>query len=517
MPEGTPGPASATAADAVLVREFCDARWESEVLPLVERHIRIPAVSPAYDPDWEAGGHLDRAVDAAADWLRTVPLPGLHVEVLRAPGRTPLIFFEASGTAPGASSDAGFDPDAGPDSSAGPDPVTDVGSAPAVLFYGHLDKQPEGDGWTGGRTAWEPSFDGTRLYGRGGADDGYALPAAVTALRALAEQGAARPRCVGVFEAGEESGSPDLDHWFGQLAPRTGEVGLVVCLDSGAGDYERLWLVTSLRGACGGTLDVRVLGDGAHSGDAGGVVPSSFRVVRRLLDRLEDSATGALRPAALTCEIPESRRAQTREAARLLGAGVRGRYDWYEDTTPVTADPEELLLNRAWRPSLEITGADGLPPAASAGNVLRPHTRVKLSLRLPPAVDGAAAVAEIGRLLEADPPYGASVVFTPDRVLADGWQAPAELPWLSEALSAASRACFDGADVARIGQGGTIPLMGKLSRQFPQAQFLACGVLGPAANAHGPNESLHVPYARRLTASLSLTLNAYALHGGQGV
>lgn len=481
MPEQAP----AGAADTGRVRDFCDARWETDVLPLVREHIRVPAVSPAYAPDWEARGDLDRAVEVTASWLREVPLPGLRVEVLRAPGRTPLLFFEI----PGEGAHAGE----------------------TVLFYGHLDKQPEGDGWTEGRTAWEPVFDGTRLYGRGGADDGYALPAAVTAVRALAEQGAARPRCVGVFEAGEESGSPDLGHWFARLAPRIGEVGLVVCLDSGAGDYERLWLVTSLRGACGGTLDVRVLGDGAHSGDAGGVVPSSFRVLRQLLDRLEDGATGRLRPDALHCEVPDERRAQTRAAAALLGEQVRGRFDWYGNTSPVTRDPAELLLDRAWRPSLEVTGADGIPPVASAGNVLRPHTRVKVSLRLPPTVDSAAALAEVGRILETDPPYGASVRFTPDRVLADGWHAPAEEPWLGEALSAASRACFDGADVARIGQGGTIPLMGKLTGQFPEAQFVACGVLGPGANAHGPDESLHVPYARRLTASLSLTLNAYAL------
>ncbi|MFI6610843.1 M20/M25/M40 family metallo-hydrolase [Streptomyces sp. NPDC050507] len=481
MPEQVP----AGVADAGPVRDFCDAQWETEVLPLVRQHISVPAVSPAYDPDWEAHGHLDRAVDEAAAWLRDVPLHGLRVEVLRAPGRTPLIFFEVPGEGTPAQE--------------------------TVLFYGHLDKQPEGDGWTEGRTAWEPVYDDPRLYGRGGADDGYALPASVTAVRALAEQGAARPRCVGVFEAGEESGSPDLDHWFTLLAPRIGEVGLVVCLDSGAGDYERLWLVTSLRGACGGTLDVRVLGDGAHSGDAGGVVPSSFRVLRRLLDRLEDGATGALRPDVLHCEVPDERRAQTREAAALLGEQVWGRFDWYGNASPVTDDPEELLLNRAWRPSLEVTGADGIPPVASAGNVLRPHTRVKVSLRLPPTVDSAAALAEVGRILEADPPYGTSVRFTPDRVVADGWHAPAEQPWLRAALSAASRACFDGADVARIGQGGTIPLMGKLTRQFPEAQFLACGVLGPGANAHGPNESLHVPYARRLTSSLSLILNDYAL------
>lgn len=477
-------------AGAARVRDFCDARWDGEVLDLIRAHIRVPALSPAYDPDWEANGHLGRTADAAAAWLRTVALPGLRVEVLRAPGRTPLVFFEVPGDGSRAEE--------------------------TVLFYGHLDKQPEGDGWAEGLSAWEPVHDGTRLYGRGGADDGYALPAAVTAVRALDEQQAARPRCVGVFEAGEESGSPDLDHWFAALGPRLGGIGLVVCLDSGAGDYERLWLVTSLRGHCGGTLDVRVLGEGAHSGDAGGVVPESFRVLRHLLDRLEDSGTGEIRPEALRCAVPPEREEQARVAAGLLGDQVWRRFGWHEGedghrTGPVTRDPEELLLARAWRPSLAVTGADGLPPVAVAGNVLRPHTRVKLSLRLPPAVDSATAVAEVGRLLEADPPHGARVRFTPDRVLADGWHAPPERPWLRDALTAASRACFDGADVARIGQGGTIPLMGKLTRQFPDAQFLACGVLGPGANAHGPNESLHVPYAKALTACLALTLNAFAL------
>ncbi|WP_327659392.1 MULTISPECIES: M20/M25/M40 family metallo-hydrolase [unclassified Streptomyces] len=487
-------PEQVRAADAALVRDFCATRWDEEVLPLVREHIRVPAVSPAYDPQWESHGFLDRAVEAAAEWLRSVEdLPGLRVEVLRAPGRTPLVFFEIPGH--------------------------EATAEETVLFYGHLDKQPEGEGWAEGLSAWEPVFDGTRLFGRGGADDGYALPAALTAVRALAAQGAARPRCVGVFEAGEESGSPDLDHWFAELAPRIGEVGLVVCMDSGAGDYERLWLVTSLRGHCGGTLDVRVLDDGAHSGDAGGVVPSTFRVLRHLLDRVEDSGTGELRVEELHCEVPDERRAQVAEAAALLGDQVWQRFDWHEDETghrtgPVTHDPEELLLARAWRPSLAVTGADGLPPVASAGNVLRPHTTVKLSFRLPPLVDSAKALAEVARILEEAPPHGASVRFTPDRVLADGWHAPPERPWLREALSAASRACFDRADAARIGQGGTIPLMGQLSRQFPEAQFLACGVLGPGANAHGPNESLHVPYGQRLTACLSLAVNAFALRAG---
>ena len=295
------------------------------------------------------------------------------------------------------------------------------------------------------------------------------------------------------------------------LRPRLGDVGLVVCLDSGAGNYDQLWLTTSLRGLAVGTLKVEVLTEGVHSGDASGLVPSSFRILRQLLDRLEDARNGHLLPASFHCEIPADRIEQAREAARILGDEVWKRYPWACGaeggfTLPTTTDPSEALLRRTWRPALSVTGADGFPPLENAGNVLRPYTAFKLSLRLPPLVDGVQAMHELKRLLEVDPPYQARVTFEPDHA-ATGWNAPALAPWLHQALDQASRT-FYGAPLGFIGQGGTIPLMNMLQAGFPRAQMMVCGVLGPKSNAHGPNEFLHVPYGKKLTASVAAVLAA---------
>jgi acetylornithine deacetylase/succinyl-diaminopimelate desuccinylase-like protein len=289
-------------------------------------------------------------------------------------------------------------------------------------------------------------------------------------------------------------------------------VALVVCLDSGAGNYDQLWMTTSLRGLVAGTLEVQVLDEGVHSGDASGVVPSSFRILRHLLDRLEDSATGRLLPQSFHCEVPAERLDQIRLAAQLLGDDVWKRFPWScggdgSFVLPMTTDAEQALLNRHWRPTLSVTGAEGLPPVASAGNVLRPRSAFKLSLRLPPLVDAVAAAQDLKTLLEADAPYNAKVVFRPDEGVASGWNAPESSAWLTGALDAASRQYFE-APCGYIGQGGTIPLMRLLQKGFPTSQFMVCGVLGPRSNAHGPNEFLHVPFGKKLTAAVAQTIAA---------
>jgi acetylornithine deacetylase/succinyl-diaminopimelate desuccinylase-like protein len=376
-------------------------------------------------------------------------------------------------------------------------------------MYGHLDKQPEFTGWRADLGPWTPKYEDGRLYGRGGADDGYAVYAAIAAVQALKSQNLPHPRIVGLIEASEESGSPDLLPYIDALRPRLGDVGLVVCLDSGAGNYDQLWLTTSLRGMAGGTLRVEVLTEGVHSGDASGLVPSSFRILRQVLDRLEDSATGRLLPASFHCDIPAERVAQARATAAILGDDLFKRFPWVhydcggreQSVLPMTDDPVDALLARTWRPTLSVTGAEGLPPLQDAGNVLRPYTAFKLSLRLPPLVDGAQAVQQLKRLLEDNAPYQARVTFD-SAGGATGWNAPASAPWFAQALDAASQAHF-GAPCGYIGQGGTIPLMSQLSQGFPRAQMMVCGVLGPKSNAHGPNEFLHVPYAKRLTAAVA--------------
>ena len=474
------------ADEASALAAHADEAWERRILPALTDYIAVPAKSPAYDADWQTHGLLDKVVRDAAAWVESRKVAGLKLELLRIEGRTPLIFFDI--------------------------PATRPDSTHTVVFYGHLDKQPEFNGWRNDLGPWTPKLENGRLYGRGGADDGYAVYAAVSAIEALDAQGIARPRCVGIIESCEESGSPDLPAYLDLLRARLGDVGLVVCLDSGAGSYDQLWLTTSLRGMASGVLQVQVLDEGIHSGDASGVVPSSFRILRHVLDRLEDSASGELLPRDFHCEIPQQRVEQARAAAATLKDEVYKRFPWAcgadgGPVLPMTDDPVQVLLNRTWRPTLSVTGVDGFPPLGSAGNVLRPHSAFKLSLRLPPLVDGAAATQRLKTLLEDNAPYNAKVTFHPD-TSADGWNAPTLSPWLERALNEASAAHY-GAPLGYIGQGGTIPLMSMLQAGFPQAQMMVCGVLGPKSNAHGPNEFLHIGYGKKLTAAVAQVIAAH--------
>ena len=462
--------------------------WDDQIVPQITDYIRVPAKSPMFAPDWEQQGLLDAVVQSAADWVQAQKLEGLNLEVVRLPGRTPVLFFEIA--------------------------ATQAASSQTVLMYGHLDKQPEFSGWRADLGPWTPKYEDGKLYGRGGADDGYAVYASIAAVQELKRQGVAHPRIVGLIETSEESGSRDLLPYIDALKTRLGDVALVVCLDSGAGNYDQLWLTTSLRGMVAGTLKVEILTEGVHSGDASGLVPSSFRVMRQVLDRLEDSATGRLLPASFHCEVPAERLAQARATAAILDQEITQRfpcahYDCGGSSAfalPTTQDPVQALLKRTWEPTLSVTGAEGFPALQDAGNVLRPYTAFKLSLRLPPLVDAAQCVQEMKALLEDNAPYQAKVTWQ-SASGANGWNAPATAPWFENALNAASQAHF-GASCGHIGQGGTIPLMGMLSKGFPKAQMMVCGVLGPRSNAHGPNEFLHVPYAKRLTAAVAQVIAA---------
>jgi acetylornithine deacetylase/succinyl-diaminopimelate desuccinylase-like protein len=470
--------------------------WDDDLVSQLTNYIAIPAKSPMFDADWAQHGLIDNVVQNAFEWVKAQKVDGLTLEIIRLPGRTPVLFFEVA-----ASTGSG----------------NQAVSEQTVLMYGHLDKQPEFTGWRSDLGPWTPKYEDGKLYGRGSADDGYAIYAAITAIQALKTQQVAHPRIVGLVETCEESGSYDLMPYIDVLRKRLGDVGLVICLDSGAGNYDQLWLTSSLRGMASGTLRVEVLTEGVHSGDASGLVPSSFRILRHLLDRLEDSGSGRLLPASFHCEVPADRLAQAKATAGILGEALYKRFPWAhadcggssQTMLPTTSDPLQALLARTWTPTLSVTGAEGLPELKNAGNVLRPYTAFKLSLRLPPLVDAASAVAELKALLEDNAPYQAKVTFE-GGAGATGWNAPSTAPWFEQALNAASKDYF-GAPCGYIGQGGTIPLMNMLSQGFPKAQMMVCGVLGPKSNAHGPNEFLHVPYAKKLTAAVAQVIAAAAM------
>jgi acetylornithine deacetylase/succinyl-diaminopimelate desuccinylase-like protein len=470
--------------DTARLNRYISGLWDDEIVPQLVEYIRIPNKSPMFDPKWVEHGYMDAAVKLMETWARSKlsALPGATLEVVRLEGRTPLIYIEVPGT--------------GDDT---------------VVLYGHLDKQPEMTGWAEGLGPWTPVLKGDKLYGRGGADDGYAIFGSLAALLALQEQGVPHARCVVMIEACEESGSYDLPYYVDHLADRIGNPSLVVCLDSGCGNYDQLWLTTSLRGMTGGELTVQVLEEGVHSGDASGVVPSSFRILRELLSRLEDPETGTVKPKELYVDIPPQRIEQAKKSAQVLGTAVYDKFPFVAGMHPVTEDLTELVLNRTWRPQLAVTGVDGMPPLESAGNVLRPKTSVKLSLRVPPTLSGAKAGQLVKQLLEKDPPYGAKVSFKLEKD-GSGWNAPQLSAWLEDAVAKASETYF-GAPAAYMGEGGSIPFMGMLGEKFPKAQFLITGVLGPHSNAHGPNEFLHIPTGKKVSMVVA---DVVAHHYAQG-
>lgn len=469
--------------DLSAVANFSNQIWEDEIVPQLCDYITIPNKSPLFDKNWVEHGYMEQATQLIYNWCAARQVAGLEIGIVRLEGRTPLIFMEI----PAFNCDADGD---------------------TVLLYGHLDKQPEMVGWRDGLDPWTPVREGDKLYGRGGADDGYSAFASLTALEAVQKFGGSHKRCVVIIEACEESGSVDLPFYIDHLNDKIGEVSLVVCLDSGAGDYERLWSTTSLRGMCAGDLRVDVIREGVHSGDASGIVPSSMRIIRQLLNRVEDAETGEVLIKELHAEIPEQRRQQAAQVAEVLGDEVFTAYPFVGNTQPMSKDRSELVLNRTWRPTVSYTGAGGFAALEDAGNVLRPFSTLKLSFRLAPTADGKVATAKLKEVFESNPPYGATIDFNAEKS-ANGWNAPELANWLESAVNEASTEFF-GNNAAYMGEGGSIPFMGMLGDKFPAAQFLITGVLGPGSNAHGPNEFLHIEMGKKLTSCVASVMNAHA-------
>ena len=455
-----------------LAVSLTNEEWGNSIIPELVEYIRIPNKSPAFDPDWQKNGYMDQVVEQFAAWSQRQNIEGMKLDVVRLPKRTPLIYIDIPG---------------------------DIENT--ILLYGHLDKQPEMKGWKEGLGPWEPVLKENKLYGRGGADDGYALFTSLLAIKILRDQNIPHARCVVIIEACEESGSYDLPFYIDYLSDQLGKPELVICLDSGCGNYDQLWSTTSLRGLVGGELKVEVLDEGIHSGDISGIVPSSFRILRQLIDRIEDPISGQILAKDFYVDIPSKRIQQAEHAANVLNKNIYERFPMKDSMRPVTDDLVELILNRSWRPALSYLGASGLPEINDAGNVLRPFTSIKLSMRLPPTCNAKRVSKQLEELLLNNPPNGAKISFKLDWAV-DGWMAPEISPWLEKALNDASKNYFNKPAV-HMGEGWSIPFMGMLGKKFPEAQFLITGVLGPGSNAHGPNEFLHIPAAKKITCCVA--------------
>lgn len=465
--------------DSHKARQYVDQVFEKSVIPQLSNYIRIPNKSPSFDQDWEKNGYMNQAVKMFANWARDHIGPLAHVEEVYVEGRTPLLLIDIPG-------ECNHDP---------------------ILLYGHLDKQPEMSGWDEDKGPWTPKREGDRLYGRGAADDGYAMFTALSAITALKEQKIPHNRCVVLIEACEESGSADLPYYLETYKDRIGSPSLIICLDSGCGNYDQLWCTSSLRGVVGGVINAQVLKEGIHSGSGGGVAPESFSVLRAMLDRLEDPETGHVKPDALHVLVSEKRIQEARDVVAAKQETKDTSLPLTEGVIPVTQDPVGQILQNTWEPSLAITGSDYLPNIADAGNVLRPQTSLKLSMRIPPTLSPDVAMNSIKETLETKPPFQAKVSFI-DAHGAPGWEAPTNEPWLEQALQDSSVEYF-GKPYLTTGEGGSIPFMADLAQKFPQAQFMVTGVLGPQSNAHGPNEFLEIPTAKKLTCCVAHVISEH--------
>ena len=461
--------------DTKAIEAYVSQEWDSTIVPSLVEFIKIPNQSPLYDAEIFTNGYQEQAVKLITDWIEEQKVPGLQLKVVAEPNRTPLIFAEI--------------------------PATGDNNDSTILMYGHMDKQPPMTGWDEGLGPWTPKIIEGKLYGRGAADDGYAAFGAITAIQALKAQNVPHARIVLIIEGCEESGSADLPYYIDLLKDDIGTPNLVVCLDSGCGNYDQLWLTSSLRGVLAGDLKVEIIKEGVHSGSSSGIVPSSFRIMRQLLDRIEDSKTGEMLVPEAYVEIPEIHQQFAAKVAEVLGDEVFCNYPWLDTSYPMSDDKKTLILNRTWRPTVSYTGVDGIPHVSNAGNVLRQFTTLKLSIRMPPTLKAQPLIDALKAKLESNPPYGAKVTMNFEKC-GPGWMAPLLSPWLAAAGERASQAYF-GKEMLLFGEGGSIPFMGMLGEKFPGTQFVITGVLGPKSNAHGPNEFLHIQMGKRVTASVA--------------
>lgn len=459
--------------------QWISEQVDSNLTPTIADFIRIPNQSRAYDPAYATNGLQQKACNFCIDWAKKLDVAGLKLELIEEEGRTPVVLG-----------------------------IVDVPDKPTVLMYGHIDKQPPlTNDWAEGLHPYEPVIKDGKMYGRGGADDGYAFFASLLIIKALQKYGLPHNRIVLYFETDEESGSADLIHFLNQRKSQIGEPSLVICLDSGCCDYEHMCLTTTLRGVFNFNLRVDVGLEGVHSGASSGILPDSFRILRDVIDQFECSKTGKL-PSDLYVNIPPDKYTQAYELISEMNGKIDFEFPFVDGVKPVEDDGFKQYINRIWNPTLTAVGTDGIPHISNAGNVLRPYTTLALSLRLPPSLSKEEAVKTVREFFsKVQVPHNGKLTLT-EGSSGQGFNCPAYDPKLKAVIDEAGELFF-GTKVLYYGEGGSIPFINELAYMFPKSQFIVTGVLGPKSNAHGPNEFLHLPYMKKLILSLSKVLQGY--------
>lgn len=464
------------------MEKYLKEQTEALLIPTIQEFIKIPNQSRAFDPEWQTNKLNERVCDFAIEFANKLNIENFTIEKIEEKERTPVVLA-----------------------------IAEMKDAPTILMYGHLDKQPPlTDEWTDGLKPYEPTIKGDKLYGRGGADDGYAFFTSALILKALQLSKLQTARVVLFFETDEESGSKDLVYFLEKNEAKIGKPDLVICLDSGCVDYEHLCMTTTLRGVCNFTLKVEVTDKGVHSGSASGIIPDSFRIGRKLLEQFEVSENGKLLVEEFYVNVPEDKYKQAFDLVNELGGKIDWKFPFLDGVKPTVEDTFKQYMNRCWMPQLTLISMDGVPNIANAGNVLRPFTTFGFSLRLPPTLDSTKAKKLVEEFfLKVAKPYNAHVTVDV-KGSGQGFNCPTYDAKLKANIEEAAKNGF-GKSALYYGEGGSIPFINELNAKFPKSQFIVTGVLGPESNAHGPNEFLHLPYLRKIVLSLAHIVKNYKL------
>ena len=461
--------------DLKLRVEYNIRHW---ALPWTKKFVAVPNTSKAFDPEWETNGRLETACQLCIEYAQAIQIEGIELEMHKDPGVSPLLLGRVA-------------------------PSKQVGSI-RIVTYGHLDKQPyHSEEWEEGLHPTTPVEKNGYLYGRGAVDDGYNFFTVLAVLKAFQELRIPHDEFLLFYECNEESGCTDIAHYLNKLKEQIGAPDVMFCLDEGSVSNQMFSLSTSLRGALNFSLKVSVLEKSMHSGVASGIVPSSFRIARELLERIESGKTGEMVPE-LQVPVPEQKLKEASANAKLNGSGIHTSLCMCKGVQPVTLNLEELYLNNVWKAQMEVIGQGGIPSLAQAGNVLRDHTELLVSLRTPPTLSCTAAFDTIKNILTSQVPYNAKVEVEMES-FGDGW--------FSGHLSAALISTVDkhsmevfGNPALLYGSGCTIPFIHLIQQQLPKTLLLVTGADLPDSGIHGPNERLDIEFLVRFAKTFACIL-----------
>ena len=467
------------------MEQWLKKKIKSTLIPSISEFIKIPNQSRSFDSEWATNGLQEKACKFAMDFAEKQEIQNLTMTLIEEKDKTPAIL-------------AIIDPFKNNETD-----ITDISKT--ILMYGHIDKQPPLHGkWSKGLGPHTPVIKNNKLYGRGGSDDGYAWFTCILLAKTLQQNGIPHNRLVLFFETDEESGSRDLMHHLNKYKNQIGEPSLIICLDSGTTDYDHMCLTTTLRGLICFKLRVDVLTHGVHSGSASGIIPSSFRILRNVLDQFENSNTGEL-PPQFSVDIPQDKYGQAKLLTDLNQGNIDFKFPILEGVESMGYSGFQNYINRIWKPQLSITGIDGLPSISKAGNVLLPFTEVTCSLRLPPSKPAQQTKLDIQKFFDqVKIPHNAKLSCNILKT-GSGFECPSYSPSFLEIINKSGLETF-GNPVHFYGVGGSIPFLNDIKNVFPKSQFIITGVLGPNSNAHGPDEMLHLDYLEKLVLALAKIL-----------